>query len=285
MINWGDEPITPNRFDTGFYPNIENDVYRKAEGVSKSEIAYLAQSASAFMWSKNAPVDTTNQDALVSGSALHCAVLEPSEFGKRYTVAPKFDLRTNAGKQANAEWLDSVTSGVISLDAELHRKIMLMRDSVYAHPFARSLLEICNEAELSGFFKDPETGEHCKFRADKASRKHNIICDLKQTADFDKFDRVVEQFMYQLQDAWYSFGWQQITGEFPDFYFIVVSSTISAGRYPVEIYQLDLEQSPGNRISREDGLLMMRQLLNEYHERKLKNDWLSVKKLVTKRFK
>ena len=285
MINWGDEPIKLSRFSTGFYPDLPNDVYRKAEGVSKSEIAYLAQSASAFAWAKHAPVDTSNQDALLSGSALHCAVLEPREFASRYIVAPKFDMRTNAGKQSNAEWLDSVPAGVVSLDADLHRKIMLMRDSVFAHPFARSLLEACDEAELSGFFNDPVTGQRCKFRADKASRKHNIMLDLKQTADFDKFDRAVEQLMYHLQDAWYSFGWNQITGEWPDFYFVVVSSTISAGRYPVEVYQLELDQSQFNRISREDGLILMRQLLDEYHERSQKNDWLSVKKLVSKRYK
>ena len=288
MIDWGDEPVkkpTQRVFNTGFYAGLDNSVYRKAIGVSKSEISHLKQSASAFAWSKSAPFDDQNQDALVSGSALHCAVLEPGEYANRYAISPKFNMRSNDGKAESAEWHANLPAGMVAIDADINRKIMLMRDSVYAHPFARSLLEICDESELSGFFDDPVTGQRCKFRTDKASRKHNIILDLKQTAEFDRFDRVVEQFLYHLQDAWYSFGWQQITGEWPDFYFVVVSSTIAAGRYPVEVYQLELEQSQFNRISRADGLIMMRELLDEHQWRSQKNDWLSVTKLVSKRFK
>jgi len=37
--------------------------------------------------------------AMVLGSALHCLVLEPQEWSKRYITAPKFDRRTKAGKE------------------------------------------------------------------------------------------------------------------------------------------------------------------------------------------
>ena len=35
--------------------------------------------------------------ALIIGSAAHCAVFEPAEFGKRYAVAPHCDRRTKEG--------------------------------------------------------------------------------------------------------------------------------------------------------------------------------------------
>ena len=37
--------------------------------------------------------------ALIMGKAVHCRILEPQEFGKRYTIAPQIDRRTKEGKE------------------------------------------------------------------------------------------------------------------------------------------------------------------------------------------
>ncbi len=286
IINWGDEPTkSPKVFQPGFYTGLENDAYRAADGVSKSELSWLLKNPAMFEWAKNAPVDDEKTDALVSGSAFHCAVLEPQEFASRYASAPVFNMRTNDGKAAHAEWLQSLPKSVKPLDAELHRKLMIMRDSVYAHPTARSVLEACEDRELSGFYVDPVTGSRCKFRPDAASRERHIIADLKQVADFDRMDLVFEQLLYHLQDAMYSTGWHTITGEWPTFVFICCSSTCSVGRYPVDVVELELNQSQFNRISREDGLIMYRQLLDEYVQRKRDNDWITIRKLSSRRWK
>jgi len=165
----------------------------------------LAKNPAMFQWAKNAPVDEEKTDALESGTAFHCAVLEPQEFASRYAAAPVFNLRTNDGKAQRAEWLESLPAGVKILDADLHRKLMLMRDSVYAHPTARSVLEACEDRELSGFYVDSVTGERCKFRPDAASRERHIIADLKQTADFDRMDLVFEQLLYQAIEYGYEY--------------------------------------------------------------------------------
>jgi exodeoxyribonuclease VIII len=286
QINWGDEPTkSPKVFQPGFYAGLENDTYRAADGVSKSELSWLLKNPAMFEWAKNAPVDDEKTDALVSGSAFHCAVLEPQEFASRYAAAPVFNMRTNDGKAQHAEWLQSLPAHVKPLDSELHRKLMFMRDSVYAHPTARSVLEACEDRELSGFYVDPVTGARCKFRPDAASRERHIIADLKQVADFDRMDLVFEQLLYHLQDAMYSTGWHAITGEWPTFVFICCSSTCSVGRYPVDVVELELNQSQFNRISREDGLIMYRQLLDEYVQRKRDNDWITIRKLSSRRWK
>ena len=57
--------------------------------------------------------------ALLIGSAVHCAVLEPEEFGKRYAVGPRVDRRTSKGK---AEWeaflIAAALKGLTCLDSE-----------------------------------------------------------------------------------------------------------------------------------------------------------------------
>jgi hypothetical protein len=71
---------------------------------------YLSYSAlKAFAKSPNHYLQYVNREfvetpAMVLGSALHCAVLEPNEYGKRYTIAPKFDRRTKAGKEQAEAW-------------------------------------------------------------------------------------------------------------------------------------------------------------------------------------
>jgi hypothetical protein len=53
----------------------------------------------------------------------------------------------------------------------------------------------------------------------------------------------------------------------------------------VDVVELELNQSQFNRISREDGLIMYRQLLDEYVQRKRDNDWITIRKLSSRRWK
>ncbi len=76
------------------------------------------------------------------GTALHCLLLEPGEFDKRFIVSPKFDRRTKQGKADEEAFLRDVADmGITVLDAEQWRKLELMRDSAMAHPAARWMLE------------------------------------------------------------------------------------------------------------------------------------------------
>lgn len=281
MINWSE---SPKQFSPGFYAGLDNDVYRAADGVSKSELVHIATNPANFIWSKSAPVDTEKLDALNLGSLSHCLTLEPAEFASRYAVEPVFNLRTNEGKAHRAEWLKTLPAHVKAIDAETYRQRRIMSESVWAHPTARSILETCQDRELSGFYDDAVTGRRCKFRPDIACRDRHIIADLKMVSDYDRLDLVFEQFAYHLQDAMYSTGWHAITGEWPTFLFIVCSTTASAGRYPVDVVELELNQQPGNRISREDGLIMYRRLLDEYDSRARSNDWISVRSLTTRQW-
>lgn len=83
----------------GIYFDISNEDYHAGNGVSKSQLDMVALSPALLQWQKSAPVDTEKLKALDMGTALHCLLLEPEEFDKRFIVAPTFNRRTNQGKR------------------------------------------------------------------------------------------------------------------------------------------------------------------------------------------
>jgi exodeoxyribonuclease VIII len=251
----------------GIYHNIPNDAYHAGEGVSKSMLDMVAINPAMLKWQRAAPVDTEKLKALDMGTALHCVILEPQEFDKRFIVAPQFNRRSNAGKEEESAFLAEVAGkGMTVMDAEQGRKLQLMRESVMAHPAARWLLEAEGQCESSHYWIDPETGELCRIRPDKRLIKHPIMLDVKKVADMDRFARHIEEFRYHVQDAMYREGGQQTTGEPHGFIFIAVSETIDCGRYPVRVFELDAPDiDAGHALFRRD--------LNTYHHCRTTNDW------------
>lgn len=147
----------------------------------------VAKNPALLQWINAAPVDTEKLKALDMGTALHCKLLEPEEFSKRFILAPEFNRRTTAGKEAEAAFLkDCEHTGKTVMDAEQGRKLQLMRDSVMAHPAARWLLEAEGHCESSFYWTDPETGELCRCRPDRYLSDHPVIVDVKKVADMDR---------------------------------------------------------------------------------------------------
>lgn len=108
----------------GIYFDISNEDYHAGDGVSKSQLDMVALSPALLQWQKSAPVDTEKLKALDMGTALHCLLLEPEEFDKRFIVAPQFNLRTNQGKADQEAFLKDVENmGMTVMDAEQGRKL------------------------------------------------------------------------------------------------------------------------------------------------------------------
>jgi hypothetical protein len=142
--------------------------------------------------------------AMKLGSASHCAVLEPSEFEKRYVIAPDgLDRRTKDGKAAYAE-LEQL--GKIILSAADYKAVQGVARSVRAHPAAGDLLGPGN-AEVTVCWRDSSTGEDCKGRLDYLTES-GFIVDLKTCEDAREpaFERAVATFGYHRQAAWYLDG-------------------------------------------------------------------------------
>jgi hypothetical protein len=86
--------------ETGIY--ISNTDYHAMPGISGTKLALLAESNKHL---DNAPLfNMGNTPALTFGSLFHTLTLEPENFVDEYAMLPKFDLRTNIGKAAKAQF-------------------------------------------------------------------------------------------------------------------------------------------------------------------------------------
>lgn len=257
----------------GIYYDLSNEDYHAGAGVSKSQLDDILINPAIFKWRKDAPVDTEKLKALDMGTALHCLLLEPEEFDKRFIVAPEFNRRSTAGKEEEKRFLkDCEGNGMTVMDAEQGRKLKLMRESALAHPAARWLLEADGHCEASIYWNDEETGELCRFRPDKFLNEQPVVIDVKKVADMDRFPRHVEEFRYHMQSEMYREGFYRHFGEDPMFVFIAVSETIDCGRYPVRVFSLDEHDSQA-------GLQLFRESLNLFHECRVNDSWGGIETL------
>lgn len=251
----------------GIYHGLSNEAYHAGPGVSKSQLDEIAVNPAVYLWRKHAPVDTEKTAALDMGTALHCLLLEPEQFDRRFIVAPSFNRRTSQGKADEQAFINETRiQRVTVLDAEQGRKLQLMRESVLAHHAARFFLEADGPCESSVYWSDPETEELCRIRPDKYLTSRPVIVDVKKVSDMSRFARHIEEFRYHVQAAMYCEGFYRCCDAHPQFVFIVVSESIDCGRYPVRVFELhDDDMHAGFNLFRRD--------LNTFHACRLSNNW------------
>lgn len=268
----------PHGIKPGIYYDMSNHDYHRGAGISKSGLDYMEDNPSQLIWSQNAPRDKEALKALDFGTATHTVLLEPELFDDQFVVAPELNMRTNAGK---AEWKEFVEANQdrTIMTFEEHRKLMIMRESVFAHPVARKIFEAEGYNEASIFWEDEETGELCRIRPDRVIDWYGqpVIVDVKKVAGLDRFEGHVRDFRYHVQDAMYSEGYKAHFGEQPLFWFLCVSDTVSAGKYEVEVVSLPADW-------KESGHDIFRENLAKYSHCRRENDWLHVRELVRPRW-
>lgn len=233
---------------------MSNEDYHANPALSKSTLDLIAKDPALVEWSRKAP--RLPSPTLEIGTAVHTALLEPQHFASRYAVAPEVDKRTKDGKAAWEEFeMDARLMGKHVLSADEYAKIPAMRDSVHAHPTARSLLQGEGVAEASLFWTDPATGLACRCRPDFWLTGENVFVDVKTTGDMERFGQSVIDYRYHVQQAFYSDGFAALhDGErLERFVFVVVSTAVSAGRYPVRVFELTkTDVEIGRHLYRQD---------------------------------
>ncbi|EFF4745503.1 exodeoxyribonuclease VIII [Escherichia coli] len=272
------DPVIVEDIEPGIYYGISNENYHAGPGVSKSQLDDIADTPALYLWRKNAPVDTTKTKTLDLGTAFHCRVLEPEEFSNRFIVAPEFNRRTNAGKEEEKAFLmECASTGKTVITAEEGRKIELMYQRVMALPLGQWLVESAGHAESSIYWEDPETGILCRCRPDKIIPEFHWIMDMKTTADIQRFKTAYYDYRYHVQDAFYSDGYEAQFGVLPTFVFLVASTTVECGRYPVEIFMMGEEAKLAGQQEYHRNLRTLADCLNT-------DEWPAIKTLSLPRW-
>ncbi len=207
--------------------------------VGSGRLKVMLQSAAKFRWMCDNPKTAATSDAMKFGSLVHQAILEPNLFNKNYVVAPDFgDQRTKANREAKIEWMAGLSPSVTVCSEEELDHLKGMMDSLVRHDDAYALLKH-GRSEISGYYRDPETGVKCRFRPDFLPDGLSALVDVKTTRDctLDAFSRAIWNFRYDFQIAMYCEGVKQITGRRPeDAIFIAIEKTPP---YEIAVYVAD----------------------------------------------
>lgn len=156
-------------------------------------------------------------DAMLLGSLVHCMVLEPEEFSRRYLAAPNLHRGMNddtavakgydGGKQA-AEAFDAITArtGVTLVPRDVFDTATAMALAVAENPDAQRYLS-GGVAEQRLTWTDPETGIECGGTVDYVG--NGRIVEFKTTRSLESFERDAARMGYHGQVAWYDWGAMQ----------------------------------------------------------------------------
>lgn len=237
--------------------------YLKSEGLSKSGIINFLQSAGHYKYYIDNPKPTTK--ALLFGQALHTAILEPSEFEKRYVMAPDLDRRTKIGKE---KWIEfqSEHGNKIILTPDEWDQVLLSSKMAFDHPIIQNILQE-GDSEVSMYWENNDV--QCKGRADFLTKPNydgdRVIIDIKSTpnASYEPFKRSIINFKYYMQAAYYMDGLEKITGKSYNFVLIAVEKTPP---YACAVYYLN-----NDFIIR--GRMIYEEVLEKYKECLNKNVW------------
>ena len=246
---------------------ISNEEYHAdTSRISKSGLDVIARSPAHYCHKYLGAGRRTenNSPALVTGSAVHSAILEPEKFGLEYVRGIECDRRTTEGKKLWNDWLPT-SGGKIILAGDTFDMVQNMRESVFAHPSAAKLLA-GGRPEGVIHFTHTETDVLCKARLDLLHSSERFIVDIKTTEDASPaaFAKSIANYRYHVQGAFYldAFAYAGYTPP-EKFVFIAVEKSPP---YAVACYYLDAEAI-------EVGRDIYAENLRTYAAAKASGDW------------
>jgi len=217
--------------------------------ISNSGLAVVGRSPAHYFAKYLAPdrQPTKETPALIMGSAVHCAILEPDQFNARYCGAFQGERRTNEGKAAYAKFRED-NSGRIELDQDQFDTITGITKAVRGHAVANRLLDLA-AGQVEGVLHFDKVAHleqgpvavACKIRMDYLRNSNEFIADIKTTEDASpsEFARSVVKYGYHRQAAFYLDAFAYLGIEPPKrFVFVAVEKSPP---YALAVYYLPTE--------------------------------------------
>lgn len=258
--------LKPNGVHPGLYPDLSNDAYHASPGISCSGLKDIYRSPRHYYaWHLDPKRPPRPEKAgQLEGNLLHCALLEPDEFQKRYVVGPTINRNMKTWK----DWVAHNTQGGrIPIQGDQYETAMRQADAARALPDIAPAVAR-GQAEVAAYWNDPETGVLCRCKADFAHNAGSgyVLLDAKTYSDAspDDFARQVARKLYHMQDQWYSDGFALASGA-PVLAFVFIAIETE---HPYAATAIMLDEP-----SRSSGRALYRRLLNTYADCLKLNDW------------
>lgn len=257
----------------GLHHGVAYEVYQKWPAINFSRLKAIRKTASKCKWEMEHPKEMT--DAMKNGQALHVATLEPGRFDGMFHICPPADGRTKEGKELLAFHSQVAADqnkimlrmGLKDDEAKIEAVAAYrgMAKAIHSSKAASMFLQGQGMNEVSGLWRDEQTGIWCKFRTDRIVDSLEYIVEIKSTRDASEwsFGRDVYSMAYHAQAASYRLGYEKITGRK---YGHVIIAVESEPPYDVATYYLDDE-------ALQTGLAHYREWLNRYAECLKSNKW------------
>ena len=201
----------------GLVAGLSNDAHHADPAIGSSGLKLLKRSPLHY-WAQYLDPTRDRPDptaAMKLGTAFHCALFEPLEYGKRYTFLPDgLDRRTKEGR---ALWAEVEASGKTPLSASDVQTISRMVMAAMKHPISKVALALPARVEVSMFAT--LDGVRVKARPDFLvlpcqQFPNGLIVDGKSAIDGspEGFAKAVWNLDYHLQASVYTQVVQQALG-------------------------------------------------------------------------
>lgn len=257
-----------DKFETGLFSGISNAEYHSGPGISSSSVKHYLKTPRTYQAYNDGEITFTASGVMDTGTVTHCMVLQPEEIHDQIIIEP--ELREPTEKQREAKTIkadiqerievwdefDKQKGGKLVVSAKQYDDARFMSDAVLADPECRQLLNN-GVAEMSGWYKDEETGLLLKYRPDW--KNPDYLADLKTCADASEhgFRKSIEKFKYHVSSSHYLEGENILEGnDHRTFIFMCVENKAP---WLVSVYVLEEE-------SLKHGEWLRRKALNGINE-------------------
>ena len=248
--------------------DLPDKEYHALRAFSASGAKHLLRSAAHFKAAQDAPIEPT--PAMVLGTAIHMAVLEPARFADKVWVSEKETGREKADVKAAREEREATMRllGNLVLTKDQHQHALAVQAAVWSHPTIAPLLipdDMTSRSEVTILWRDPQFGIPCKARIDKL-RDDAIVIDLKSTQDAspEAFARTCATFGYHVQGAVYNIAHEvALNRSLAAFVFVAVETSPP---YGLKAYRMQT-----NALLR--GTTLAQRAMATYRDALTTNDW------------
>ena len=248
-----EEPTTA--IEVGWHEGLTIEEYLAIDAMSASGIEQLRKSPVHLKHYRDNPKPST--PAMELGTALHMALLEPLLFEGQYVTLGQCEAQKRSGfpcENQGSVYRDGssycgvrghdplggepMDPGVHVLTEDAMADLQGMTAAIQAHPRARTFFQGRGDYELTGIWRDEETGVLCKMRIDRDVERSLLIADLKSARDASPhgFRRDAAKMGYHRKAAFYRRGCAALGRERNSSALIVPENTPP---YPVAVYLLD----------------------------------------------